>query len=104
MTQWVKRPTLDFGSSHDLMVMRLNPVLGSALTVKSLGIRCLPLSLPHPCLHFLSLKINELIKKNKKDKPPLIDMHLGCFQMLFNLRKGKLVVVFWLGQLAFIFG
>ena len=29
VAQWVKRQTLDFSSGHDLMVMRLNPPLGS---------------------------------------------------------------------------
>ena len=31
VVQWVKHLTLVFGLSHDLMVMRSNPTLGSAL-------------------------------------------------------------------------
>ena len=31
MTQSVKRPTLDFGSGHDLMVVRSSLMSGSAL-------------------------------------------------------------------------
>ena len=34
MAQSVKCPTLDFGSGHDLMVLRLSPALGSALSVE----------------------------------------------------------------------
>ena len=29
VAQWVKHPTLEFGSGHDLRVMRLSPPLGS---------------------------------------------------------------------------
>ena len=31
----VRRPTVDFGSGHDLRVMRLSPVLGSMLSMES---------------------------------------------------------------------
>ena len=31
----VKRPTLDFGSDHYLMIMRSSPVLGSELGVET---------------------------------------------------------------------
>jgi len=31
VAQSFKRPTLDFGSDHDLRVVRLSPLLGSAL-------------------------------------------------------------------------
>ena len=34
VAQSVKRTTLDFGSGHDLKVLRSSPALGSALSVK----------------------------------------------------------------------
>ena len=34
VAQWVEHPTLDFGSGHDLRVMRLSPKLGSTVRVK----------------------------------------------------------------------
>ena len=36
VAQFVKGPTLGFGSDHDLMVVRLSPTSGSVLTVWSL--------------------------------------------------------------------
>ena len=46
----VKCPTLDFGSGHDLKVVRSSPKLGSALMARSLrGILSLPFSLTLPC-------------------------------------------------------
>ena len=46
MAQLVKHLSLDFCSGHDVIVLRLSPTLGSALTVQSLlGILSLPLSL-----------------------------------------------------------
>ena len=56
VAQLVERPTLGFGSGHDLMVYGLNSTLGSALTALSLlGVLSLPLSvLPTP-----NLKINK---------------------------------------------
>ena len=51
MTEMVERPTLDFGSGHDLMVHGINPCLDSSLTVQTLlEILSLPLSLPPPPL------------------------------------------------------
>ena len=46
----VKRPTLDFGSGHDLTVRGIEPTSGSVPIVWGLlGILCLPLSLcPSP--------------------------------------------------------
>ena len=35
MAQFVKHPTLDFGSGHDLTVARLSPASGSMLSVES---------------------------------------------------------------------
>ena len=64
VAQLVKRLTLDFGSGHDLTIMRSSPTLGSVLTVRSLlGILFLHLSLllHSSYVHALSLKIN--IKK-----------------------------------------
>ena len=34
MAQLIEHPTLDFGSGHDLRVVRLSPVLGSALGIE----------------------------------------------------------------------
>ena len=56
MAQLLKRPTLDFGSGHDLMVCEFEPALGSGLTAGSLpGIVSLYLS---PACS-LSLRINK---------------------------------------------
>ena len=79
MAQSVKRPTLDFGSGHDLLVLEMEtepePRVGGAVvsTLQSLlGIVSLPLSLPLPCLSTclcilsLNLKINKLKKKKVK--------------------------------------
>ena len=52
--QLVKCLTLDFGSGHDLRVLGLSPVLGSALSGDSAR-DSLPLPLPLP-LFMLSLK------------------------------------------------
>ena len=35
MAQVIKHPTLDFGSGHDLRVMRSSPTLGSVFSVES---------------------------------------------------------------------
>ena len=50
MAQLVKLLTPDFGSGHDLRVVRSRPALGSALRVNLLEILSflLPLSYPHP--------------------------------------------------------
>ena len=50
MVQSIKRPTLDFGSSHDLTVQEMDPLSGSAL----LGILSLCLSAPPSLVHGLS--------------------------------------------------
>ena len=52
----VARPPLASGSDHD-MVRISSPALGAELSMSLLGILCLPLSLPLPCLlsHSLSL-------------------------------------------------
>ena len=34
VAQWVKHLTLDFGSGHDLRIMRLSPTLGSMLSME----------------------------------------------------------------------
>ena len=62
MAQSVKTPILDFGSGHDLMVVRVSPMLGSTVSVEpAWGSFSLPLSLPLPCshTHSVSLKINK---------------------------------------------
>ena len=59
VAQSVKRPTLDFGSGHDLMVADIKPALGSALKALSLlGILPLPLSLPLLYLHTNALSLS----------------------------------------------
>ena len=66
MVQWVKRPTLGFGSGHDLTVREFKPLNRlCAVTAQSLlGILFLSLSAPPALSLSLSLKINNL-KKNK---------------------------------------
>ena len=62
VAQLVELWALDFCSCHDLTVVRLSPVMGSVLTGRNLlGILSV-LSLPFPCLCFLSLslKINKI--------------------------------------------
>ena len=66
MALLVTSPTLDFGSGHDLGVVRLSPTSGSALTVCSLlGVFSLPLHLPlsHSCwlTRALSLSLKKKI-------------------------------------------
>ena len=76
--------------------MSSSPVLGSVLTVQSLlGILSpLSLSLPLPCLHCLSLKINKLkkIEKGKKKEGavawsrPCLDVHLTSGTLTSSFR------------------
>ena len=64
MAQSVKCPTHDFGSGHDLRVLRLSCVSGSALSRKS----ALSLFLcPQSCSHALS-QINKSLKRKKEKK------------------------------------
>ena len=67
MAQLGKRPTLGFGSGHDLTVHEFEPHLGlCADSVGSAWDSLSPsLSLPLPCLRMLSLslKINKFKKK-----------------------------------------
>ena len=42
MAQLVKHPTFDFGSGHDLRVMRRSPMLGSMLSGESASLPLLP--------------------------------------------------------------
>ena len=61
VAQWVKHPTLDFGSDHDLRVMRLSPLWGSALRGESAQDFLSPSAPPHA--HTLSLsEINKSFK------------------------------------------
>ena len=64
MVQSVKRPTLDFGSGHDLTVCGIEPHTGlHADSARSLLlILSLRLSMPLPCLGLLFLKVNKLKK------------------------------------------
>ena len=54
MALLVKQPTLDFGSSHDLRVLGLSPVLGSALGSDSAWVSLFPS--PSVLSLYLSLK------------------------------------------------
>ena len=68
VAQLVKRPTLDFSSDEDLMVLVWSPVSGCSLGVEPAW-DSLSLSLPLPCLcaHMQSLSLSQ--KKNSKIKP-----------------------------------
>ena len=60
MTQWVKPPTLDFSSGHDLMVMGSSLASGSIQKAEpAWDSLSLPLSLPLLHSLSLSLKINK---------------------------------------------
>ena len=60
VAQSIKHTTLDFGSGHDLMILRSSPTSGSLLTAwRLLGILILPLSLPLPCSCSFSPKTNK---------------------------------------------
>ena len=62
---WLKHLTLDFGSSHDLRVVRSSPILGSTLSKESAWDSSSP-SLSahhHPCSRMHTLKINESFKR-----------------------------------------
>lgn len=63
MAQLVEQPTLGFNSDHDLRVLGLHPLSGSALSTESAeDYLLLPLPLLLPCSHSLSLS---QIKMNK---------------------------------------
>ena len=55
MAQFIEHPTLDFGSGHDLRVVRLNLLLGSMLSMEPAWDSLSP-SLCAPYLHLLSLQ------------------------------------------------
>ena len=79
MVQLVKHPTLDFGSGHDLMVLRLSPVSGSTLGVE-LGEDFLSHSLSASPLLMLSLSLflsNKDFKKIKGVFKRLIKQAIG---------------------------
>ena len=66
MAQLVEGLTLDFGSSHDLRVVRSSPTWGSILAWSLLGIlSAFPLT-PPP--YILSLSLSLSLKKKGKDK------------------------------------
>ena len=59
MSQLVQHPTLDFGSGHNLRVVRLSPTLGWMWSLFKMFSLPLPLHLPCPLMphmHMLSLK------------------------------------------------
>ena len=61
---WVTQLTLNFGSGHDLTVMRSIPMSGSALSTKPASGFSIPL--PLPVSLSLSLKINKHFKKERE--------------------------------------
>ena len=61
--QWVKSPTLDFPSDHDLRVMRLSSASRFALSMKS-ALYSLPFPLPSPP-QIINKQINEINLKQK---------------------------------------
>ena len=71
MTQSVTWPTLDFGSGHDLRVLRSSPASGSALSRESASVFSVSFCPPTSALSlFLSNKHTNL--KKKKFFPPSI--------------------------------
>ena len=61
VAQLVKRPTLDFGSGHDLRVMRLSPTLSSMLSRMSTQDSLSP-SAPPLHAHMQSLSFSQINK------------------------------------------
>ena len=84
MAQSVGHQAVDFGSGHDLMVCRIEPVSGSALVVQTL-LGTLSLSLSPSLCPFpthvlsLSLKINKHFLKNYNHPSAAMNM---CIQVL----------------------
>ena len=79
VAQLVERPTLDFGSGHDVRVMGGSPGSGSAVTPQRLlGILSLPLSLsaPPPLTCLLSLSKGKCFLKKKKT--PFLEIYILC--------------------------
>ena len=56
VAQSIKRPTLHFGSGHDLMVLRSSTVLGYALGMERARDSLCPSAPPPTCTLILSLK------------------------------------------------
>ena len=59
MVQSVKRPTLDFGSGHNLAVRGFEPRAGPSIDRMEPAWLGFSVSLPLPCSLSLSLKINK---------------------------------------------
>ena len=75
MAQSVKRLTLDFGSDHDLTVVRSSPWIKSQAlhwVWRLLGILSLPLSGPDPLL--------SLSHSKKKKKKKCLAIRIGSFE------------------------
>lgn len=71
VAQLVKFPTLDFGSGHDLKVLRSSPVSGSALGGESARDSLSPspsdpLSVPSPAFSLSNKYINKIFQKKKR--------------------------------------
>ena len=64
VAQWVKHPTLDIGSHHDLRVCGFEPHVQLCSDIMEHAWDSLSLSSPPPFTHSLSFKINTL-KKSK---------------------------------------
>ena len=60
MTWSVKRPTLGFGSSHDLTVCEIEPYVGLCTDIVEPAWASLSLAAPPLLMHLLSLKIYKL--------------------------------------------
>ena len=68
MAQSVKQLTLNFGSDHDLMTVRLRPVLGSVLGMEPAKILSSSPSAPPLALSLFSLSLIKEKKKKKRKK------------------------------------
>ena len=94
MAQWVRRPTLDFGSGHDLRVVRLNPTWASYSAGNLLGILSPSPPAPPPahtltcmCACTCSLsKINKYILKTGNGS--LADLQNNLRKICFQGRLG----------------
>ena len=71
VAQLVKRPTLDFGSGHDLRIMRLSPALSSVFSRMSARDSLSPSAPPlHAHMQSLSLSNKQIFFKKIGKKCP----------------------------------
>ena len=122
MAQSVERPTLDFSSGHDLIVVRSSPTSGSVLTAQSL-LGTLSPSLPAPPLRThshalsrslsrsrslaLSLALSFVIRRRGHSPPPHRYSQLAslsqvprirCFPLCCSLGMLYISVCLWLSS------